>query len=392
MKRISYFPFSILFVSLFFLLSLPKEEMEGLRSKAIGLFSYPWRMMHSLRCHLLSVPTLSEYKYHSVQKTEEYAHLLLENETLHAELHAVCEWLLFHERMESEMEKLKLLMSKANSEELFWREFFQRRSEELKKILELQIQALPASVIFREPSSWNSSLWLNVGERNNEALGRQVVAKNSPVLSGQALVGMVEYVDKTKCRVRLITDSGLIPSVRTLRGKEQNLELLEYLEGVLTRVTPRDDLFDSELEKNQAVLFLGKLKEKLFLEEDRFLAKGEIMGSSLPLWRCDGKILKGIGFNYDYADKEGPARELRTGRILDKTLLEQKIHEPLLKNGDLLVTSGLDGVFPPGLHVAIVTEILPLEEGAYAYEIRAKPCAPYLNELSTLFVLPPLEN
>jgi rod shape-determining protein MreC len=389
MKRVSYFPFALLFLSLFALVSLPTKMVEKMRSQSVGIFSPSWRMMHSVRNYILNVPTLSGRT--EPQKIEE-SELALENQKLKAQLDAVYEWLLFHERIESDVEKIKALNQKAASQELFWREFFQRRGEELKKVLEMQVQTLPARVIYREPSSWSSSLWLNVGERDNEALGKLVVAKNSPVLVGNALVGLVEYVDKKRCRVRLITDSGLVPSVRVLRGKTQDLEVLQHVESLHARLSSRDDLFENNSEKSVALQFLAKIKEKLYREEDSFLAKGEVMGSSLPLWRSRGQTLKGRGFNYDYADLEGPARELRSGRILDKTAQERINHEAILKAGDLLVTTGLDGVFPAGLNVGIVSEVIPLEDGAYAYEIEARPCANNLDELSTLFVLPPQEN
>lgn len=393
MRRVSYFPFAILFLSLFLVISLPSHTVLTVRSKSVAIVSPLWRMMHNLRSLILHAPTLSEHKSPlNLEKMDEISQLTLENQKLKAELEGVYEWLLFHERIENEMERLKYLNQKTNSQEIFWREFFQRRNEELKKNLEMQVQALPARVVFREPTSWSSSLWLNVGENDNAALGKLIVAKNSPVLSGNALVGLVEYVDKKRCRVRLISDSGLIPSVRVLRGKSQDLEMLQHLESLLTRINTRDDLFSDEQEKKNAVQFAEKIKEKLTHEEDLFLAKGELMGSSYPLWRSRGQTLKGIGFNYDYADSEGPARELRTGRILDKTVQEQMGYEAIIKKGDLLVTTGLDGIFPSGLHVAIVSNVSSLDEGAYAYEIEAYPCASNLDELSTLFVLPPLSE
>ena len=45
-----------------------------------------------------------------------------------------------------------------------------------------------------------------------------------------------------------------------------------------------------------------------------YLAKGELYGSSKPLWRTQRHQLKGTGFNYDFADGEGPARDLQTGK------------------------------------------------------------------------------
>ena len=97
-------------------------------------------------------------------------------------------------------------------------------------------------------------------------------------------------------------------------------------------------------------------------------------------------VLSGVGFNYDYADDEGPARDLRTGRAVGSNLPAQ----PILKEGDLLVTSGLDGVFPAGLLAGTVSWIAPLKEGSYAYEIEVRPAAHCLNDLHTLFILPSL--
>ena len=88
--------------------------------------------------------------------------------------------------------------------------------------------------------------------------------------------------------------------------------------------------------------------------------------------------MRGSGFNYDFDDAQGKSRELRS-------------KEPeILKTGDLLVTSGLDGLFPFGLPVAEVKEIAPLKEGDYSYAVIAKPLASDLNSLSFVYVLPPV--
>jgi cell shape-determining protein MreC len=63
---------------------------------------------------------------------------------------------------------------------------------------------------------------------------------------------------------------------------------------------------------------------------------------------------------------------------------------PLLKEGDVLMTTGMDGVFPPGLQVAEVVSVGELEEGDYSYELVAAPIAGNLNEVSLLFVMPPI--
>jgi cell shape-determining protein MreC len=95
--------------------------------------------------------------------------------------------------------------------------------------------------------------------------------------------------------------------------------------------------------------------------------------------------LRGTGFNYDFADDEGPGRDLRTGKPLEG----KKPAIPLIKVGDLLITTGFDGVFPAGLQAARVSKIFPLKEGDYYYDIEALPSENHLDELSLVFVLQP---
>ena len=130
------------------------------------------------------------------------------------------------------------------------------------------------------------------------------------------------------------------------------------------------------------------LKSKLTKgKEEKYLAKGELRGSSNPFWRSKSTCLKGIGFNYDYADVEGPAKDLRTGFAIDDKNMRS---EPLIEKGDLLVTTGMDGIFPKGLNVAIVSKINALKDGDFAYTIEAKPSVENLNDIEVVLVLPPL--
>lgn len=196
---------------------------------------------------------------------------------------------------------------------------------------------LAAKVIFRSFDSWNSSLWINKGAADNGVPA--TIVKNSPVVVGKSIVGVIDYVGKHQSRVRLITDSGLTPSVRAVRG-----------------------------------------------EEPIYLAKGELQGSSGPLWRRRSQVLRGTGFNYDFADDKGEARDLRTGQIAGKP----NSATALIKVDDVLVTTGMDGIFPEGWQVATVTKIEVLKEGDYCYELEALPTAGNLLDLSTVFVIPPL--
>ncbi len=373
MRRINYQPYLFLFLLLTLVLSLPKKTTQKLRFMVMSSFTPPLEWMQkdsSLATDLIA------------QK------VVIENKVLEEQLQSVKEWLTFEERIEEQVQRLKQIQH-VKEDDLFWRDFFRRRSEDLRNILDLQMQAVPAKVIFRDPSSWSSFIWINVGEKENEALGRAVVAKNSPVVIGDAIVGVIEEVGYQQSQVRLITDSRLVPSVRATRGGQQDRYLLEHLDVVLRQLELRDDLFASKEKEGAFFEMITSLKQRLESQvRDRFLAKGELFGSSDSLWRCRGNVLKGVGFNYDFSDEEGEARDLRTGELLRQGTYVDPI--PLLKLGDLLVTTGYDGIFPSGFRVAIVSKIEKLREGASSYEIEAEALAGNFLEIKQVFVLPPV--
>ncbi|MES2345271.1 MAG: rod shape-determining protein MreC [Chlamydiota bacterium] len=365
MRRVNYTPYLVLIGFLFSVMSLSPDSANKLRGTSMKIIAPFWDGIHFSKVWLASALHLN------ISDSLELQQLRLENEMLTSQIEKVREWLLFEERIDEQWERLKAL-GQHNEGELFWKEFFRRRSEQLAELIDLQLQSLPARVVFREPASWSSSFWVNVGEKDNEMLGTLIVSKNSPVVIGTSLVGVVEYVGRKQSRVRLITDSSLVPAVRVSRNGEQNRFVLEHLDIVLKNVEMREDLFSEEI-----FAALESLKQTLSQDvTERLLAKGEIYGSSSQLMRSHSQTLKGVGFNYDFADEEGTARDLRTGNIL--------------REGDLLVTSGLDGVFPPGLRVGFVVKVDQLREGATSYELEAKAAAGNLHELTHVLVLPAL--
>lgn len=314
-----HYSYFLIFAAVFFLLSISKSTVEKIRGTTIAAFAPAWGSIAPLHADTINENVdVQRYK--------------LENQMLRDEVERLRAIYKREHLLNQNLVKLWEDLSAGEGEA------DQRHHQILQKLYALEMQALPARVIFRTPESWNSSLWLNVGTADNVVLGREVVAKNSPVVVGTSIVGVIDFVGTHQSRVRLITDSGLTPSVRALRNKT-------------------------------------------------YLAKGEIHGSSQPLWRKGSHILKGIGFNYDFDDEEGLARDLRTGKPIDPA--SDLPAMPIIKAKDLLVTTGLDGVFPPGLQVAEVTKIKMLGEGDYYYELEAKPTAGNLDELSLVFVIPP---
>lgn len=228
--------------------------------------------------------------------------------------------------------------------------------------------AILAHVIYRDPSNWNSSVWIDIGESTNKKCKKIVIEKNSCVVLGKAILGIVDLVGKHQSRVRLITDPDLKPAVRVVRGALQEQAQHELLS--LLHLSTQDP---------EIIKLLHLLEKKIpQTNATEYLAKGYLEGAVKPLWRKSFASLKGYGFNYDFADDKGKEKPI-----------DYEHPDLLIKKGDLLVTSGMDGIFPPDFYVAYVTEIAPIREGDITISIIAKPYA-QLSDLNFCFVLPPL--
>lgn len=353
-------PFFILIGALLFCwLSIPRHVSDVLRSFSVASLSPAWDWGKGMQKYLSDRPSLFSKQQNIIQDSKAE----LENGILRAQLEKIAKWLIDEERIAGQL-ALFDKMEKNQATAGQGKGFFERRARHLQSLIQAELMAMPAVVIYRDPSSWSSSLWINVGEQDNEMLGKQVIAKNSPVVSGFSLLGVVDYVGKKQSRVRLISDSGLSPAVRAVRGAARNDEIISKVNFLMEHLVGKEAL----LQDLQA--FKQELESK---SEEHYLAKGEIHGSGSPLWRARSSLLKGVGFNFDYPDEEGSAKK----------------GIPLLKKGDLLVTTGFDGVFPPDLKVGFVKEVKAPKPGGYSYEIDVSPIVENLNDLETLYVLPP---
>jgi len=326
------FPFALYCIFIFALMSISKESTERVQGFTVAILTPMWQQLFAIKS-FVSTPRDTN----QTRMSEEQQKLQLDNTLLKTEIAYL------KEKIEYEIQLLEELKKTNNNESggLSFTKFIEENQSQLQRIAEGKLQALPARVIFRPPASWNQFLWIDIGETANGGQKAIAIAKNSPVVVGNAIIGVVDFVGQDQARVRLVTDPGLNASVRVQR------------DGI-------------------------------------FLAKGEIHGSGKPHHHTEKALLAGTGFNYDYEDEAGPARDLRTGEAIGAAFKAASIH--IVKNGDLLVTTGMDGVFPPNLSVARVTHVFPLKEGDYFYELDAVPTAGNLHHLSLVFVLPPLQK
>lgn len=233
-----------------------------------------------------------------------------------------------------------------------------------------KISAMQAKIICRDPSSWGSFVWVNVGERDNAAAGIVVVAKNSPVITGNYLVGVVEEVLSKRSLVRLITDRHCVPSVCGLQGGGE----YRLLSDQIDRLVATFDLYPGMALSANFLQDLYTLRKQLnsSFGEERY-ALGNVRGMSLPLWSQGGRSLEGFGFHVPRSWKSVGEKDC------------------LLQKGDLLVTSGKDGIFPENLFVGKVTKIASFEEGALSYNIDAQTIIPKWDQLKYVLILTPLK-
>lgn len=379
MKRKTQKSYLLLFGAIFLLMSFPKSSTEHLRGFTVAALAPTWIYLADLKLYFLaSVSGKGPVKKNGLDLQEELQRLQVENLLLANQVNQLQELLQQELNLDTQWNEVQDLSKESV-----------QHTENLCKLFVAHLKAIPARVIHRSPSSWASSLWLNVGESNNPP-NKKVIAKNSPVVVGKSVVGVIDYVGSRQSRVRLITDSGLTPSVRAIRGQPQNVLLADHIHAAAEILLRRTDLFSSLEEKTAFIEKLDSLRKKLMQggSSTWYLAKGELQGSQQPLWRAYGQLLHGVGFNQDFIDEDSPARDLRTGKVMPANNKWPTM--PILKVHDILITTGMDGVFPPGLRVAEVTKIPLLKEGDYYYEIEAKPSAGNLDELSLVFVLPPI--
>jgi rod shape-determining protein MreC len=362
-KRYTY-----IFIALFILcqLSLPTKATDGMRSTVVASLSPPWGFLLAAKEGFFKVmaiwPSGGYYTSPAVKKEIEV--LKLENHNLKTQLELL--------KAQLDLEKIvgqeaELLKNYAGNDETA-----KRRKAEIFRLIHLYTPSVMGKVIFRETGSWSSSFWINLGEKTNEALGKTVIAKNSPVVLGTSVLGVIETVGRHRSRVRLITDSSIVPSVRAVRGGGQKQIIIEQARRLL-------ELVENNEEKDNALKSALQLLCRSNAEQsNHYLAKGELRGVRGSFFRSRHAVLHGVGFNYDFEDEEGQSRDLRS--------------DAWVKQGDVLVTTGMDGIFPAGLQVGQVKKVYPLHEGASSYELDAIPLIKNFDEITFVTVLPPLDT
>lgn len=364
-------------------MSLSRHSSEKMRGHSVALMAPLWEKILAFKYFVFHPSQPSPFSTLSFE--EEKQRLQLENQLLENEIAYLQKQL--NEQMLISSQIAQIAPLKPEDAHALATDYEQSLQRSLK-IMQKRVKTVPARVIFRSFDSWNNFVWINVGTALNPTDQIPIIAINSPVIVGKAIVGIIDYAGEHQSRVRLISDNRLTPSVRALRGAEQDFLMSEQIERLLQHINQKKGLPLSFNDQTQLSQLLQQLKQNLEpFKKTWYLAKGELLGSTFSARLGQNIYLKGTGFNYDFNDEEGNSRDLRNGKPIHNP---QAQAIPILKVNDILVTTGMDGIFPPGFQVAIVTHVGLLKEGDYFYDLEARPIAEPLEELSLVFVLPPI--
>lgn len=205
----------------------------------------------------------------------------------------------------TKMSSYEIEMSNLKTENALLKEIIHQLREEANYPKKEGALWVGARVIFREPAAWGCYIWIDKGYQNGEG----IVALFSPVVLGENLLGMIDFISDTVSRVCLITHSKLSIAVE--------------IEGRLS----------------QPVL-------------------GEICGGGYPLWRKELTLLQGLIFNYPYLVYH------RKNRDLLITSGQDGVFPRGLKVG---VITDIEEVKEGAISTPLKAKSLALEEGSLAY-------------------------
>lgn len=213
------FAYSYLCILLILLcsLSLSQSQSEKLNSRSTSLLTPFWQYLSESKTIFFQFFKTKNSKKNHLLK-EKIEELKIEKELLKKQLKQT------NENMQQQLQilsKIDMISEHELQETAELKEELKLFLQRQLKSLTQQLPSLSARVIFRSFDQWNSSLWVDVGEVDNIRENKVVIAKNSPVLLNASVVGVIDYVEEKRARVRLISDSSITPSVRAVRGKKK---------------------------------------------------------------------------------------------------------------------------------------------------------------------------
>ncbi len=252
----------------------------------------------------------------------------------------------------------------------------------------LQSHGVKARVLAREPGAWNRFLWVDAGR---ETVGEDgPLQKQSPVVYGDAVVGLIEYVGRRQSLVRLITDPQCCLAVQVAAEGSQGIQVASQRLQRLLRTNSQVDetlrcalqplLMQLSQEHRTTVAWRGSLK-----------GSGNSAGGEASLVGEFYPSESRRAAQHADADLSVSPTYLHEGHILHPGVWDRNQHPSA---GALLVTTGLDGIFPAGLKVGYIESTAadnrrPEQVAWPAPTFTALPAVETLDDLQWLTILAP---
>ncbi|MEI5905674.1 rod shape-determining protein MreC [Bacillus spongiae] len=223
-------------------------------------------------------------------------------------------------------------------------------NEELRRILNIQenlreYDSVHATVVKRNPDQWEEIITIDKGSEHG-------IEKNMAIRTSQGLIGKVKDVNTFSSTVELLTSSSISNRVHAL------------VQGA-----------PIETEEQEGVDEPGDVNEQEEAGESGDVSEQENAGE-----REDTEASASTGENI-YGVVDGFDEEKQMTRLSLKNIP----YDRELEKGQLVITSGLGGVFPKGLLIGEISEVIIGEHGLTktAY---IKPAADFY-ELEHVFVV-----
>ena len=250
------------------LLSFSRSTTEKMNGRTVAFLSPIWEGLTKAKMALINAfdtsnPTPKFEHQHGfvLSMQEEMQRLRLENQLLLNQLTDL--QVILDEKQLLDRQLKDVSQASLEIADILPKESYQKYHQRMKSLLDVKINCMPARVIFRSLDTWNNSLWINVGTDHNIQGKNPIIAKNSPVLVGDSVVGVIDYVGRRQARVRLITDNTLTPSVRVARGGEQDGQVVEHIDFLLHRLKRTKKLIIANEDRESLSALLKELRVQL---------------------------------------------------------------------------------------------------------------------------------
>lgn len=233
----------------------------------------------------------------------------------------------------------------------------------------------PGWILYRPSTPGSCIVWIKT---------LNPVQKGSAVIIGDCVVGFIDVVHGLCARLRLVTDTRSKVAVEIKKASALHKEGIGDVSASMKALSmdvsywqflAEHGLFQDSSRALEIQKLLKDLQKELY--SDRALESTSLQGllrGSPNFWRYGQNHLVAEGFY----------------RQIEISETSFKPNSNPIEPGDLLVTSGLDGRYPPGLRVGYVSGVRAQDPANTLFEVEASSALADFSKEKWVWVLPPM--